>query len=86
MYLKHIMSVNCELLLFIFSVDPCSSNSCHNGGTCVTRPHGTYSCQCAEGFQGNDCNTGEVIHFFFRFLLKSFPLVDNFLNSHHLSS
>ena len=83
MYLKHIMSVNCELLLFIFSVDPCNSNSCHNGGTCVIRPHGTNRCQCVEGFQGNDCNTGEVIHLF-SFLLKSLPPVDNFLIFHRL--
>ena len=35
-------------------VNLCYSNPCANGGTCV-RKEGGYTCQCGQGFAGDDC-------------------------------
>ena len=34
---------------------PCTGNRCQNGGTCVPSSDGSYSCNCKEGFGGNEC-------------------------------
>ena len=36
-------------------VDPCSSLTCENGGTCVFA-NGTASCNCQLGFTGANCS------------------------------
>ena len=39
-------------------IDECSPNPCQNGGSCTDMVNG-YSCTCAAGYTGNDCETGE---------------------------
>lgn len=39
-------------------VDECSSNPCQNGGTCEDGIN-QYSCVCAAGYQGVNCQTGQ---------------------------
>uniref|UniRef100_UPI0037E8B019 zonadhesin, like n=1 Tax=Semicossyphus pulcher TaxID=241346 RepID=UPI0037E8B019 len=34
---------------------PCLSYPCQNGGTCHLGSNNTYSCQCADGFEGANC-------------------------------
>ena len=36
-------------------IDNCASEPCHNGGTCINDV-GTYTCQCASGFSGSNCD------------------------------
>ncbi|MGH0116672.1 UNVERIFIED_CONTAM: hypothetical protein FKN15_021220 [Acipenser sinensis] len=36
---------------------PCTSNPCHNQGTCQSDPVEVYKCTCAPGFKGKDCET-----------------------------
>ena len=36
------------------ATDECASSPCQNGGVCFDG-HGAYTCQCAEGFIGSDC-------------------------------
>ena len=44
---------------FIKDFDDCSSNPCMNGGTCHDH-HNRYSCNCAFGYEGVRCETGEI--------------------------
>ena len=37
--------------------DECASDPCQNSGTCTDTVNG-YSCACADGYQGTDCETG----------------------------
>ena len=37
-------------------VDECASNPCGNGGTCEDKDN-EYSCECAAGFLGVNCET-----------------------------
>ncbi|XP_053199886.1 zonadhesin, like [Scomber japonicus] len=38
-----------------FRASPCLSSPCQNGGTCKESSNTTYTCQCADGFQGTNC-------------------------------
>ena len=38
-------------------VDECLAKPCRNGGTC-TNNVGSYTCACAAGWQGHDCDKG----------------------------
>ena len=40
--------------------DPCATNPCTNGGTCIRKGDGNYSCQCAQDYQGDTCEKGEA--------------------------
>ncbi|XP_071839367.1 IgGFc-binding protein-like isoform X2 [Apostichopus japonicus] len=39
----------CEVL------SPCSSDPCQNGATCTDGSFGNYTCECAPGFEGKNC-------------------------------
>ncbi|XP_072013212.1 uncharacterized protein [Amphiura filiformis] len=41
----------------LFIEPPCSSNPCENGGTCNNGGSGGYTCNCADGFEGTNCET-----------------------------
>ncbi|XP_054457047.1 zonadhesin, like [Anoplopoma fimbria] len=38
-----------------YKASPCLSYPCLNGGKCDEASNNTYTCQCAEGFQGTNC-------------------------------
>ncbi|KAL7374402.1 hypothetical protein ABVT39_000053 [Epinephelus coioides] len=38
-----------------YRASPCLSYPCLNGGTCKEASNNTYTCQCAEGFEGTNC-------------------------------
>ncbi|XP_071838865.1 IgGFc-binding protein-like isoform X2 [Apostichopus japonicus] len=40
----------CEVL------SPCSSDPCQNGATCTDGEFGDYTCECAPGFEGTNCD------------------------------
>jgi len=42
-------------------IDDCTPKSCANGGTCVDGVD-DYSCQCAEGFNGDNCETSKSLN------------------------
>ena len=37
----------------------CDSNPCLNGGTCIDKANGKYSCVCAIGWKGDQCESKE---------------------------
>ena len=44
---------------FLIDVDECASSPCQNGGTCVDVVN-AYTCNCAPGFTGDNCETGNL--------------------------
>nr|XP_043877413.1 IgGFc-binding protein-like isoform X6 [Solea senegalensis] len=40
-----------------FRASPCLNNPCLNEGTCLEGSNNTYSCRCAEGYEGTHCET-----------------------------
>ena len=42
----------------ISDIDECASGPCQNGGTC-TDDINSYTCHCAPGYSGVNCNEGE---------------------------
>lgn len=46
--------------LYCLILDPCMSNPCQNGGSCIVRPDTLerFSCSCADGYGGKKCETG----------------------------
>lgn len=60
---------NCDYskdnLLFSYSpdVNECDNNPCENGASCVNSPGG-YSCQCAAGWAGAECDQGRFLRQF----------------------
>lgn len=45
--------------MFFSDFDECDSNPCQNGGTCTDHLNG-YSCSCVQGFNDDDCQTGQL--------------------------
>ena len=46
-------------IIFILDIDNCSPNPCENGGSCTDEVAG-YSCSCAAGYTGTNCETGKI--------------------------
>ena len=55
-YKQNITSVCCSG--WFTDIDECASNPCVNGGTCTDQVNG-YTCACAAGWQGTDCDQGK---------------------------
>ena len=49
--------------------DECESNPCNNGGTCVD-DLAFYTCICAAGYEGDQCDTGEMMGNYMHFVAK----------------
>ncbi|UJR35334.1 hypothetical protein I4U23_028095, partial [Adineta vaga] len=49
---KAMLRASCEV-----PYNVCSSNPCLNGGSCISLGNGFYTCICATGFTGTNCNT-----------------------------
>jgi len=48
-----------HIYLHIFSdIDECKNSPCKNGATCQDG-NNTYTCQCADGFEGKNCLTSK---------------------------
>ena len=41
-------------------INECYTNPCQNGGTCKDAVN-SYTCQCKPGYQGYNCETGDII-------------------------
>ena len=42
---------------YFVDIDECASSPCHNAGTCTDIVNG-YTCACAAGYNGDNCQTG----------------------------
>ena len=59
--IKSICYVHYNFLDCIFlDIDDCASNPCQNGGTCNDQLNG-YKCDCAIGYEGYNCETGNNV-------------------------
>ena len=47
-------------LNLILDIDECASAPCQNGGTCVDVIN-AYICNCAPGYEGENCETGDIL-------------------------
>ena len=56
------MLVNNSSLLFTIDINECSPKPCENGGACTDNVGG-YTCTCAAGYEGVNCETGELFHY-----------------------
>ena len=45
------------ILWHVLDIDECASSPCANGGVCSNNV-GAFSCSCALGYTGSDCETG----------------------------
>ena len=50
-----------HILNYFLDIDECESNPCKNGGACEEGEN-SYTCTCAPGYIGHDCETGNVIY------------------------
>ena len=70
-----------KLLLMVPSfrhTDECASSPCQNGGTCNDGVR-EYSCTCADGYKGTNCETGRPM-----LSLSLYPIIKQwYLNSNH---
>ena len=47
----------CCIQLCFLDIDECEENPCQNEGTCENE-EGSYTCNCGEGFKGDNCDEG----------------------------
>ena len=63
----------------VSDINDCAGNPCLNGGSCNDGVN-SYSCDCAYGYTGDNCETGEVCsvllfhHFYFILSVTTFHL------------
>ena len=49
------------ILWCVSDIDECASSPCANGGVCSNNV-GSFSCSCAVGYTGSDCETGQMFY------------------------
>ena len=47
-----------EIIVLISDIDKCAPAPCHNGGACTDGVN-AYTCSCATGYGGNNCETSK---------------------------
>ena len=52
--------ITTTIILWFAVLDNCIDAPCANDGTCTSEVKG-YSCSCAPGYSGNDCNVGKFV-------------------------
>ena len=52
------------LCMTLADIDDCSPGVCKNGGTCRDGVN-SYTCSCAPGYTGPNCNNSEYIVFYY---------------------
>ena len=62
-YLSSLLTNFILILITYPDIDECKDNPCKNGGACVNSPPGSYTCKCAEGYQGDHCQEGKIKFF-----------------------
>ena len=55
-----------EVLNWVFCfrstvVGPCDNNPCLNGGVCTAKINDSYTCKCASGYSGGNCEIGTCV-------------------------
>jgi hypothetical protein len=48
-------------IYFYLGIDPCASQPCMNGGTCLPTAGNSFSCMCPSSYQGVDCSIGKLL-------------------------
>ena len=60
-----------DLLLKLLLDSNCSTNPCLNGATCTATGSGSsYTCTCAAGYSGTNCQICNIIYYFTNKLKK----------------
>ena len=51
------------MLWLFLDIDECATIPCQNGGSCTDQVNG-YTCNCVDGYDGTNCETGNDATFF----------------------
>ena len=51
----------------MLDIDECATSPCQNGGSCTDQVNG-YTCNCVDGYDGTNCETGNVATSFWIFI------------------
>jgi len=70
LFFIHFFSFSNFIFLSFKENQPCASNPCQNGGTCIPEGNG-FRCECRGGFTGPRCQAG-IISFFLSLNCYSF--------------
>ena len=61
----HFVSIDNWFLINLSDIDECASSPCQNGATCVDGLN-QYSCECALGFMGRNCQISKNTYYHFK--------------------